>query len=65
MPKTFAKNVHDAEPVLSGNRQGGPGAADLYVYDTDLENRAAFKELLWDAVMHSLVEHHGFKPEDL
>lgn len=40
-------------------------SADLYVYDTDLENRAAFKELLWDAVMHSLVEHHGFKPEDL
>ena len=39
--------------------------ADLYVYDTDRENRAAFKELLWDAGMHSLVEHHGFKPEDL
>ena len=51
--------------VYQGIGKAAQELADLYVYDTDLENRAAFKELLWDAVMHSLVEHHGFKPEDL
>jgi hypothetical protein len=39
--------------------------ADAYAFDADLENRAAIKELAWDAMVHSLVEHHGFKPEEL
>lgn len=65
MPKTFAETYTMRSRFYQGIGKAAQELADLYVYDTDLENRAAFKELLWDAVMHSLVEHHGFKPEDL
>ncbi len=64
-PKTFAETYTMRSRFYQGLGHAAKQLADTYVYDTDLDNRAAFKELVWDAVIHSLVEHHGFKPEDI
>lgn len=64
-PKTFAETYTMRSKFYHDLGEAAKCLADTYAFDTDLENRAAFKELLWDAVMHSLIEHHGFKPEEL
>lgn len=64
-PKTFAETYTMRSRFFHDLGEGAKKLAGTYVYDTDLDNRAAFKELLWDAVVHSLIEHHGFKLEQL
>lgn len=63
--KNFAETYTMRSKFFHDLGESAKKLADTYAYDTDVENRAAFKELVWDAVMHSLVEHHGFKPGDL
>jgi len=63
--KTFAETYTMRSRFYQGLGEAAKALADTYTYDTDADNRAAFKELIWDAVCHSLVEHHGFKAEEL
>ena len=64
-PKTFTETYTMRSKFYHDLGESAKNLADTYVFDTDLENRTAFKELVWDAVMQSLVEHHGFKLEDM
>jgi hypothetical protein len=64
-PKTFAETYTMRSRFFHDLGESARKLADTYTFDADLDNRAAFKELVWDAVVHSLVEHHGFKAEDL
>jgi hypothetical protein len=63
--KSFAETYTMRSRFFHDLGESAKKLADTYVYDTDLENRDAFKELVWDAVMHSLVEHHGFDAGEL
>ena len=44
--------------------EAGKLLADAYT-QADLENQAAIKELAFDAMLHSLVEHYRYTPDDL
>lgn len=44
--------------------QAGKTLADAYT-QADRENQTGIKELAFGALAHSLVEHHGYKPEEL
>lgn len=63
--KSFAETYTMRSRFFHDLGESAKKLADTYAFDADLENRAAFKELVWDAVCHSLVEHHGLKPEEL
>lgn len=41
----------------------GKALAEAYT-QADLENRADIKDLAFDAMVRSLIEHHGYKPEN-
>ncbi|WP_336963668.1 hypothetical protein [Sphingobium aquiterrae] len=64
-PRTFAETYTMRSRFFHDLGESARKLADTYTFDADLDNRAAFKELVWDAVVRSLVEHHGFKAEDL
>jgi len=63
--KTFAETYTMRSRFYQTLGQGAKALADTYVFDADLENRAAFKELIWDAVVQSLIEHHGFREDEI
>lgn len=65
MTNTFAETYTMRSRFFHDLGESAKKLADTYTYDTDLQNRAAFKELVWDAVRHSLIEHHGFTPDEL
>lgn len=65
LPQDLRRDLHDAQPFLAEPRRSRQALADTYAYDADLENRAAIKELVFDAMVHSLVEHHGYKPNEI
>lgn len=65
MPKTFAETYTMRSRFYHDLGESAKKLADTYAFDTDEENRQAFKELVWDAVIHSLIEHHGFKPDEI
>jgi len=64
-PKSFAETYTMRSRFWQGLGEVGKAMADLYAFDADLDNRAAIKELAFDAMVHSLVEHHGFKPDEI
>ena len=63
--KTFAETYTMRSRFWQSLGEIGKALADTYAYDADLQNRAAIKELVFDAMVHSLVEHHGYKPDEI
>ncbi|AHE53707.1 hypothetical protein NX02_09935 [Sphingomonas sanxanigenens DSM 19645 = NX02] len=63
--KTFAETYTMRSRFWQALGEIGKAMANAYAFDADLDNRAAIKELAWDAMVHSLIEHHDFKPEEL
>lgn len=63
-PRTFAETYTMRSTFWQLLGAAGKMLADAYT-QADLENQAAIKELAFDAMVHSLVEHHGYQPGDI
>lgn len=44
--------------------EAGMKLADAYT-QADLENQAAIRDLVFAAMKHSLVEHHGYRADEI
>lgn len=65
MTKAFAETYTMRSRFFHDLGEAAKKLADTYTYDTDLQNRAAFRDLVWEAVRQSLIEHHGITPDEL
>lgn len=62
--RTFAETYTMQSTFYRLLGEAGKTLADAYV-QADAENQQAIKELAFDALAHSLVEHHGYKPDEI
>lgn len=64
MPNTFAETYSMRSTFYRLLGQAGQILADAYC-QADRENQLAIKELAFDAMLHSLVEHHGYREDEV
>lgn len=62
--KTFAETYTMRSAFYRLLGDAGKKMADAYT-QADLENQANIRALAYEAMCHSLVEHHGYKPEEI
>lgn len=64
MPKTYAETYAMRSRFYQLLGEAGKLLALAYC-EGDKENQEAIKELAFDAMAHSLVEHQRFKPDSI
>lgn len=62
--KTYAETYAMRSRFFQLLGEAGKMLADAY-READLDNQAAIKDLAFDAMRHSLIEHHGYAAEEL
>lgn len=64
MPESYAETYTMRSRFYQLLGEAGKMLANAYC-EADSENQAAIKELAFDAMTHSLIEHHSYKPDQI
>ena len=62
--RTFAETYSQRSTFYRLLGEAGKTLADAYM-QADLDNQGAIRDLAFDAMVHSLVEHHGYTREEI
>lgn len=64
MPRTYDETYTMRSTFFQLLGKAGKTLAEAYT-QADLENQAAIKDMVFEAMVHSLVEHHRYPREEI